>query len=143
MTVGHEGSPSKAPRTSGLPPGTRWSSARPPNRRTVSALAALSDVLIAAAISFLLVPVVAWITLLGRGYMAPLGFALAMMALGNVFAKTGWAAWFPWSIVPMLVGMVGKPASGLPLGSYVVVAVTFVGGIAAAIAQFTYADNVQ
>ena len=75
--------------------------------------------------------------------MAPLGFGLGMLALGNIFARTGWAVWFPWSIAPLLVGMVGKPAASLPAGSYVVVALTFVVGIAATVAQFTYADNTQ
>ena len=88
-------------------------------------------------------PVVAWITTLGQGYMAPLGFAFAMLALGNVFAKTGWAAWFPWSIVPLLIGMVGQPVLTLPPGSFVVLAITFTAGIAATILQFIYTDNHQ
>ena len=69
---------------------------------------AVGNSLLAAAISFLFVPVVAWITVAGRGYMAPLAFAFAMMALGNVFGKTGWAEWFPWSIVPLMVGWSGS-----------------------------------
>jgi ABC-2 type transport system permease protein len=75
--------------------------------------------------------------------LSPLGFAIAMLALGNVFSKTGWAPWFPWSIVPMLVGMVGSPAEALPGSSFVVLAVTFVAGLAATVAQFVYADNTQ
>jgi ABC-2 type transport system permease protein len=107
------------------------------------AAGAVRDALLAAGIAFLLVPVVAWITTLGQGYMAPLAFAFAMLALGNVFAKTGWAAWFPWSIVPLLIGMVGQPVQTLPPGSFVVLAVTFTAGIAATIWQFVHADNHQ
>ena len=107
------------------------------------AAGAVRDALLAAGIAFLLVPVVAWITTLGQGYMAPLGFAGAMLALGNVFAKTGWAPWFPWSIVPMLIGMVGKPVQTLPPGSYVVVALTFTAGVVATVLQLIYADNHQ
>jgi ABC-2 type transport system permease protein len=103
----------------------------------------LGNALLAAAISFLVVPVVAWVTTLGRGYMAPIAFALAMLALGNLFGKTGWAEWFPWSIVPLMIGMVGTPAQGLPPGSYVVLALTFAAGVGATIAQLRYADNVQ
>ena len=89
-------------------------------------------------------PVVAWIATLGRGYMAPLGFALAMLALGNVFSKTGWATWFPWSIVAALIGTVGATRrTTLAPGSFVVVALTFLAGIAATIAQLRYADNAQ
>ncbi|MGV8083594.1 MAG: ABC transporter permease [Coriobacteriia bacterium] len=107
------------------------------------AIAALRNTLLAAGISYLLVPLVAWITLIGRGYMAPLGFALAMMALGDVVSKTGWAPYFPYSIVPLLVGVVGTPAAGLPMASFAVLALTFITGIAATIAQLVYADNTQ
>jgi ABC-type transport system involved in multi-copper enzyme maturation permease subunit len=106
------------------------------------AAGAAGNSLLAAAISFLLVPVVAWVTVASRGYMAPLAFAIAGMALGNVFGKTGWAEWFPWSIVPLMIGMVGTPQS-LPASSYVVLAATFVAGIAATVAQMRFADNAQ
>ncbi len=53
---------------------------------------------------------IAWVTVAARGYMAPIAFAIAMLALGNLFGKTGWAEWFPWSIVPLMIGMVGTPA---------------------------------
>lgn len=107
------------------------------------ALHATGNALLAAGISFLLAPVVAWIAVAGRGYMAPLGFALAMMALGNVFGKTGWSVWFPWSIVPSLIGMIGNPVKALPAGSYVVLAVTFAAGVAATMGQLRWADNTQ
>jgi ABC-2 type transport system permease protein len=39
--------------------------------------------------------------------------------------------------------MVGQAAQALPTGSYVVLALTFVAGIAATILQLRYADNAQ
>jgi ABC-2 type transport system permease protein len=107
------------------------------------AVTAVHDALVAAAIAYLLVPVVAWIAMLGRGYLPPLGFALAMLALGNVFSHTGWAAWFPWSIAPLFIGTIGKRTTTLAPGSLVVLALTFLAGIAAMIAQLRYADNAQ
>jgi ABC-type transport system involved in multi-copper enzyme maturation permease subunit len=106
-------------------------------------LSGSGNALVAAGIAYLLAPVIAWITTLGRGYLPPLGFALAMLALGNVFAKTGWAGWFPWSIVPLSIGMVGQPVQTLPAGSYLVVALTFLAGIMATVLQLRYADNTQ
>jgi hypothetical protein len=108
-----------------------------------AALAAgmIGNALLAAAISFLLVPVVAWVTVAGRGYLAPIGFAIAMMGLGDLFGHTGWSVWFPWSIVPALIGIVGRPVATLPAGSYAVLAVTFVLGVAATIAQLRLADE--
>ena len=104
---------------------------------------AVGNSVLAAGISFLLVPVVAWVTTAGRGYMAPIAFALASLALGDLFSHTGWSMWFPWSIVPSLIGMVSKPSGGVPAASFVVIALTFVAGIAATIAQVRWADNAQ
>ena len=107
------------------------------------AISAVRNALLAAALAYLLAPVVAWITTVGRGYMAPLAFAVAMLALGNIMTKTGWAVWFPWSIVPLLIGVVGRPVQTLPPGSFIVLGLTFTAGIAATIWQFIYADNNQ
>jgi ABC-type transport system involved in multi-copper enzyme maturation permease subunit len=101
------------------------------------------NTLLVAAVAYLLVPAVAWITTLGRGYLPPLGFALAMLVLGDVVGKTGWAPWFPWSIVPLFIGSVGHPATTIAPASVVVVALTFLAGIAATIAHVRYADNAQ
>ena len=101
------------------------------------------NTLTAAAISYLLVPMVAWMTVWGRGNMAPIGFAIGMLLMGNLIGSTGWAEWFPWSIVPLLVGSVGAPVAELPLGSYVVVAVTFATGVAGTIVHQRWADLAQ
>ena len=114
-----------------------------PGFTTTAAVAAVHDALLAAAIAYLLVPVIAWIAMLGRGYLPPLGFALAMLAVGDVLSHTGWAPWFPWAIVPQFIGAIGKPATSIAPVSFVVVALTFVGGIAATIAQLRWADNAQ
>ncbi|MFH0882378.1 MAG: ABC transporter permease, partial [bacterium] len=74
---------------------------------TQLAVSSCGDVLFAGLVGFLLVPVVAWIATLGRGYLAPIGFTIFMLVMGNVFGMTGWGKWFPWSIAPMLAGMAG------------------------------------
>jgi len=106
-------------------------------------VSAVGNALLAAGIAYLLVPVVAWITILGRGYMPPLAFAIATLALGDVFTHTGWAPWFPYSIIPLLIGMVGKPVVALPVGSLVVLALTFAAGVTASVLQVRHADNTQ
>ena len=115
----------------------------PPGFSAALATRAVQDVLLVAAVAYILAPVVAWIATLSRGYMAPLGFALAMLALAQVFGKTGWGPWFPWSIVAPFVGSVAKPVTNLPPGSIVVVALTFLVGVAATIEHLRYADNTQ
>jgi ABC-type transport system involved in multi-copper enzyme maturation permease subunit len=101
------------------------------------------NLMLAAGAAYLTVPVIAWFALLGKGYLPPLGFSVGMLALGNVVAKTGWAEWFPWSIVPMLIGSVGKPETSIRPGSWAVLAVTFAAGVAAAVFQLSRADNIQ
>ena len=103
----------------------------------------LANLLLVAGISFLLAPMVALVTVWTRGYLAPVGFALGMLLLGNVVGHTGWAPWFPWSIVPILVGSVSIPVDALPAGSLVVLAGTFAAGIAATMWQLQTADNTQ
>ncbi len=107
------------------------------------ALASFGDILLSGALGYLLVPVVTWIAALGRGTLAPIGFTLFMLVLGNVFGATGWGKWFPWSIVPMLAGMAGPRLAALSAGSLAVVALTFVAGLAATIRQLRRADNTQ
>ena len=103
----------------------------------------LGKLLLVAGISYLLAPVVALVTVWSRGYLAPVGFALGMLLLGNVIGHTGWAPWFPWSIVPILVGSVSAPVDALPAGSLVVLALTFVAGVAATMWRLQRADITQ
>ena len=103
----------------------------------------LGNLLLVAGISYLLAPMVALVTVWSRGSLAPVGFALGMLLLGNVISHTGWAPWFPWSIVPILVGSVSTPVDALPFGSLIVLAATFAAGIAATIWKLQTADNTQ
>lgn len=106
-------------------------------------LAGAGDVLLAALVAWLQVPMVAWIATLGRGYLAPLGFTIFMLVLGNVLGATGWGRWFPWSIIPLFAGVAGPRVETLAPGSLLVLALTFAGGVAATLAQLRYADNTQ
>ena len=104
---------------------------------------AARDVGLCAAMCCLLIPPVAWIATLGRGYLPPLGFAIVTLVLGNVFAATGWGKWFPYSIVPLYTGIAGPRVSLLEPGSYVVVLLLFAVGVAATIWQVRSADDTQ
>lgn len=104
---------------------------------------AARDVVFAAVMCYLLVPPVAWIATLGRGYLPPLGFAIFTGVLGNVFAATGWGKWFPYSIVPLSTGIAGPRVGVLEPGSYVVVLAVFAAGVAATVWQVRFADETQ
>jgi len=71
------------------------------------------------------------------------GMILLAFIVAYVFGMTGWAVWFLWSIIPLLIGAVGKPVSGLPVGSCIVAGLTFVVSVAGTIAQVRWADTAQ
>ena len=75
--------------------------------------------------------------------MPPLGFAIMMLIMGNILGATGWGKWFPWSIVALFAGTAGPRAETLAPGSIIVIALMFIGGVAATIAQLRWADNNQ
>lgn len=114
-----------------------------PGITVAGAVSLLGNLLVVAGISYLLAPAVSLVTVWTRGYLAPVGFALGMLLLGNVIGHTGWAPWFPWSIVPILVGSVGTPVDAVPIGSLVVLAATFAAGVAGTMWRLQTADNTQ
>ena len=96
-----------------------------------------------AALGFLLMTPIAWIAAIGKGYLAPLGFALLTLLLGMGLGATGWGKWFPWSIVPLYAGVAGPRTEMLAPGSLIVLFATSALGFIATVWQFVYADNVQ
>jgi len=96
-----------------------------------------------AMLGFLLMTPVAWLATIGKGYLAPLGFALITLLFGMALGATGWGKWFPWSIVPLYAGVAGSRTEMLAAGSLVVLFATSVIGFFATVWQFVYADNVQ
>jgi len=86
----------------------------------------------------------AWIAVVGRGYLAPIGFTIfSSIVLGQIFLHTGWAPWVPWSIVFLSAGA-GEPGAPVPgAGSFVVLAAVFVIGCTALYLVLDRADNTQ
>lgn len=114
-----------------------------PGYSAQAVLTGAREIAFATSVAFLLLPVIAWIATLGRGYLPPLGWAIFTLVLGNVFGATGWGKWFPWAIVPLYAGVAGPRQTQLVAGSYVVLALTFVLGIGATVAQLRWGDNTQ
>ena len=70
-------------------------------------------------------PLVAWVTVASGGYLAPFGYTIATLLIGNLMIRTDWARWCPWSIVAFLGGMTGPRQEDVVLGSGLVLAATF------------------
>jgi ABC-2 type transport system permease protein len=78
----------------------------------------------AGALTIALLPAIALLAGIGRGYMAPLGFAILMVFLAQVLAATGWGAWFPWAVPALFAGLAGPRTEMIGTASYLVVVIT-------------------
>jgi ABC-type transport system involved in multi-copper enzyme maturation permease subunit len=102
-----------------------------------------ANILVAALLVLALQPLVAWVSVASGGYLAPFGYTIATLLLGNLMIRTLWARWCPWSIVALLGGMAGPREEGVALGSCLVLAATFALGVAGTILHEDLADNCQ
>lgn len=91
----------------------------------------LSDVLVTAAMTLLLMTPVAFIASMGRGYLPALGWAVLIIFFSQIIAATGWGDWFPWSVPALYSGVVGPRAEQLGVHSYILVILAGMIGLAA------------
>ena len=92
---------------------------------------------------FMLMPLVALFASIGRGYLPPLGWAVATLVCANIVAVLGWADWFPWAVPIMASGMAGPGTELLGLHSYIVVLLVFILGLMATFSWWRTADQAQ
>jgi len=94
-------------------------------------------VLVSACLVFAVVTPFGFFASVGRGYLLPLGLAVLALMSANLAVVLGWGEFFPWA-VPMLYSQGGD---ALPPGSYWVVLLTALAGIAATLAWYQAADQ--
>lgn len=90
---------------------------------------AFGDVMGSAVLTIALLPFVAFIASIGRGYMLPFGWTILTVFLAQIVAITGWGDWFPWSVPALFSGAAGPRAELLAFHSYTLVLLTFVAGL--------------
>jgi len=93
----------------------------------------LADTLTVALLVYLTMPLVAWFALLGRGYLPPMLFCVAMNMTGMALVQTSdLSSYFPWSMPVNFIGASWMPVPPSPLvaGSWAVAAVCFAAGLA-------------
>ncbi len=92
---------------------------------------------------FLASSVSGWIAVLSRGYLAPVGFGILLLLIGDLFAHTGWGVWVPWSII-LLSAQAGQPEAAIPgVASLVVMLVLFFAAGLATYLTMDRSDNSQ
>ncbi len=101
------------------------------------------DVLGSAVLVIVLLPFVAFIASMGRGYLPPFGWTILTIALAQIAVITGWGDWFPWSIPALFGGAVGPRAEFLGLHSYGIVFLASILGLAATFYWWRSADQTK
>jgi ABC-2 type transport system permease protein len=101
------------------------------------------SLLLITFLTVMLMPVVALIASIGRGYLPPLGWSFLTMALAQIAAVMGWGEWFPWSVPGLLSEFSGPQSEPLGMHSYLMVLLVFIIGIAATFAWWRKADQTR
>lgn len=112
-----------------------------PGWSSADAAGTLAPIALAAILTVALQTWAAFFAGVGRGFIAPLAWTVAMVAVSQVLAVLGWGAWFPWSVPAILAGAGGAEVEPVTLGGIVVVAVVAVAGLVGTIAWWDRADQ--
>lgn len=104
---------------------------------------AAGELAASASLTLALMPPVAFLAGIGRGYLAPVGWALLTIFLAQIAAAIGWGSWFPWSVPALFAGLAGPRAAQLGAHSYAVVALTFAAGLAGTFTWWRRADQAR
>ncbi len=104
---------------------------------------AFVDVLGSATLTIALLPFVALLACIGRGYLPPFGWAILTFALAQIAVITGWGDWFPWAVPALFSGAAGPRENLLGLHSYVIVIATSLLGLAATFYWWRNADQTK
>ena len=101
------------------------------------------DVLGSAALTIALLPFVALLASVGRGYLPPLGWTVLTVAFAQIMAITGWGDWFPWSVPALFSGAAGPRAELIGIHSYLVVGLASLVAMGATFAWWRNADQTR
>jgi ABC-2 type transport system permease protein len=104
---------------------------------------AFGDVVGAGVLTLALMPFVALLASVGRGYLPPFGWTIFTLFLANIIVYTGWGDWFPWAVPALYSGAAGPRAEQIGLHSYLLVVVTLVVGLASTLLWWRQADQTK
>ena len=93
-----------------------------------------------AALTLLSVTPLALLGGVGRGYLAPLGFAMLVLITAQIVGVTGRGAYLPWAIPALYAQVAGSAGGEITAISFAIVAVTGAAGAAGTFAWWLYAD---
>jgi ABC-2 type transport system permease protein len=112
-----------------------------PGWSTSMALGNIGALAVAAGMTIALQTTTAFVAGVGRGYLAPLGWAVLTLALAQVLGLLGWAAWFPWAVPLLVVGAAGPAGEAATGASVAVVVLAALLGLVATVVWWQRADQ--
>ncbi|MEO8355245.1 MAG: ABC transporter permease [Chloroflexota bacterium] len=104
---------------------------------------AVGDVMGSALLTIALLPFVALLASVGRGYLPSFGWTLLSVFLAQIAAATGWGDWFPWSVPALFSGAAGPRADLMGTHSYIIVILASLIGLAATFYWWRNADQTR
>ncbi len=110
-----------------------WSAADPS--------AMIAAIALAAGLTVGLQSWAAFFASVGRGYIAPLAWAVAMIALSQILTVLGVGSWFPWAVPAILAGAGGAAVEPVTAGAIVVLGLVALAGVIATITWWERADQ--
>ena len=103
--------------------------------------AGLASIALAAILTVGLQSWAACFASIGRGYIAPLAWAVATIALSQILTVLGFGSWFPWAVPAILAGAGGVAVEPVGAGAIVIVVLVASAGVMATIAWWERADQ--
>lgn len=99
------------------------------------------DILGASIMTIMLLPLVAFMASIGRGFMPAFGWLVLSVAIGQIAIVMGWGGWLPWSVPALFSGAVGARGEYLGIHSYIILILASLMGLAATFYWWRNADQ--
>ncbi len=111
-----------------------------PEWNTAFAIHCFGIFFIATLLNIAVSTVIAYIASVTGNYIAPIGFAIATLIMGNFVGMLGFAAYYPWG-VSMAFSMSATENTPVEVFSFIILAITSVAGLFATMHWWRYADQ--
>src|SRR3954451_20676284 len=112
-----------------------------PGWSATEAPATILGIALAAVLTVALLGWAAFFASFGRGYIAPLAWTVAMIAVAQILTVLGWGIWFPWAVPALLSGAGGAAVERVSPAGVLVLLVAAAAGLLATVALWTRADQ--